>query len=271
MSAPDIPCRVCGESASFLFRKRVLSRVEAAYFRCGACGQVQTEEPYWLDEAYQNLNYQRDTGIVDRCLWTALTTVALGYRLKIGGDETCLDWGGGTGLFARICRDFGMNFFYQDRYADNVFARGFEFADAPTSSGITLLTAFEVLEHFPDPARDILELFRLDPQYILLSTMLYAGEGADWWYFSEDGQHVAFYTRRSLEVIAKRHGYYFLSDDSHLHMFSKRPLNNRILGACRKSRERLSARYRNRYGSRIVSDFEHIRETLCEGNGERSD
>ena len=59
-------------------------------------------------------------------------------------------------------------------------------------------------EHFPDPLKSFGELFQLQPRYILFSTTLYAGEGPDWWYLGEDGQHVAFYTRRSLEISAGR-------------------------------------------------------------------
>lgn len=205
--------------------------------------------------------------MADRCIWTAQTTVALAHRLGIGPEERCVDWGGGTGLFVRICRDYGMNFFYQDPYAENLFARGFEVSPDSVSPGVTLLTAFEVAEHLPDPSANFGEWFYWEPKYLLFSTLLYQGQAEDWWYFLDDGQHVAFYTRRSLEVIAQQHGYQLLSNNCDLHMFSKRPLRDGILDACRKSRERLAARYRKRHGSRIVSDFERMNAMASERLG----
>ena len=255
MSERPIPCRICDQPAEFMFRKRLLKSIDAAYFQCTSCGHVEAEPPYWLDEAYHDLNFRRDTGMVDRCIWTAKTTVALAHRMDIGTDRVCLDWGAGTGLFVRICRDHGMNFFYLDRYAENIFARGFEFADSD-GEDVALITAFEVFEHFPNPARDVGELAKLQPEFILFSTKLYGGLGKDWWYFTDDGQHVAVYTHTSLELLARQHGYFLLSDGSHLHLFSKRRLRKGVLKRCWRARDRLSARYRKLHGSRIMSDFE---------------
>jgi hypothetical protein len=242
-----------------MFRKRLLGSIDAAYFGCTSCGHVQTEPPYWLDRAYHDLNFRRDTGMVDRCLWAAKTTVALAHRLGIGGDRVCLDWGAGTGLFVRMCRDHGMNFFYHDRYAENIFARGFEFTSGERED-IALITAFEVLEHFPNPVNDFLELAKLQPDYMLISTKLYWGFGRDWWYFTDDGQHVAVYTRTSLELLARQHGFSLMTDGSHLHLLTKRRLRRGMLRSCFKSRDRLSARYRKCHGSRIFSDFELVRK-----------
>ena len=40
-----------------------------------------------------------------------------------------IDYGAGTGLLVRAMRDSGCDFRTFDRYAKNVFARGFEAAD----------------------------------------------------------------------------------------------------------------------------------------------
>jgi hypothetical protein len=58
---------------------------------------------------------------------------------------------------------------------------------------------------------------------------LIAGDGMqlfreDWWYYGlEHGQHIAFYTGKSLEVLAKQFGYEFAIDGAHLHVFSRKP------------------------------------------------
>jgi hypothetical protein len=255
------PCRVCGKEAPPFFTKQILSKHKVTYFKCPACGHVQTEKPYWMEEAYRDPGYKLDVGMADRCIWTAQTMVALAGRLSIGPREPCLDWGAGTGLFVRFCRDYGMNFFYFDPHPRNIFACGFE-ADAGERQKWACVSAFEVAEHFADPVKDFGELFRLLPRYILFSTLLYQGQSADWWYFTDNGQHVAFYTRRSLESIGAQNGYHLASNGCDLHLFSKEPVRTRILDACRKHREKEAQRYRKKYGSRIESDFDFSRRQL---------
>jgi Methyltransferase domain len=261
-NSPTAPCRVCGQSAQFFFSKSISGRHEVKYFKCPACGQVQTEEPYWLEETYRNADFQRDVGMADRCLWTAQTMVALAHRLGLGPAEPCLDWGAGTGLFVRLCRDYGLNFLYTDPYAQNVFARGFEWKAQGPQPAWACVTAFEVAEHFPHPPANFDGLFRLAPRFLLFSTLLYLDQGPDWWYFGGDGQHVAFYTRRSLEFIGSRHGYHLASNNCDLHLFSRERIPDRILDSARKSRVKLADRYRKKHGSRILSDFEHVTRLL---------
>jgi hypothetical protein len=251
----SIPCRVCGEATQPFFQKLILEKHQVAYFKCPACGQVQTEPPHWLKEAYQTTS-RLDVGMADRCVWSAQTTVALARRLGIGSEEPCLDWGAGTGLFVRLCRDYGMNFFYSDPYAVNVFASGFERDIKNSPVNWACVTAFEVAEHLPDPLLNFGELFKLSPKHILFSTLLYSGQAADWWYFTNNGQHVAFYTRRSLEFIARHYGYHLASNDCDLHLFTRDRVRDGILDSCRKSREKQAAQYRKKHGSRILSDFE---------------
>lgn len=253
-----VPCRVCATAARPFFNKLILGKYQVAYFKCPTCGQVQTEEPYWLPEAYREPRRKLDVGMADRCIWTAQTTVALARRLRIGPEEPCLDWGSGTGLLVRLCRDYGMNFFYSDPYADNIFAAGFERDTAKPPPAWTCVTAFEVAEHLPSPLKDFGDLFALSPRHIFFSTLLYSGQAADWWYFTDNGQHVAFYTRRSLEFIARHYGYHLASNDCDLHLFTRERVPDRLLDACRKAREKQAARYRKQHGSRIPGDFEFV-------------
>jgi hypothetical protein len=255
-------CRVCGQAAAPFFTKLILRKHQVAYFKCPACGQVQTEPPYWLAEAYQKLSFQRDVGMVDRSIWTAKTTVALAHKLGIGPEVPAVDWGAGTGLFVRTCRDYGMNFFYRDPYATNVFAKGFETPAIVEPGNYGVITAFEVAEHFADPRTSFAELLGLRPDYLLISTLLYQEQGPGWWYFLPDGQHVAFYTRRSLTVLAEAFGYHLASDGSDIHLFSRTKISDRVLMRARRKREAYGSRYKKLHGSRIQKDFEYITHLL---------
>ena len=51
-------------------------------------------------------------------------------------------------------------------------------------------------------------LFDSRPDSIVVTTALYEGQGPDWWYLTPDsGQHVFFYTRKAMKIIAERFGY----------------------------------------------------------------
>jgi hypothetical protein len=263
-------CRVCGQPAPWFFNKVILGRHLVAYYKCSACGQVQTETPHWLDEAYQGASFQDDVGMADRSIWTAQTTVALAGKLGLGPEEPCVDWGAGTGLFVRLCRDYGMNFLYYDPYASNVFARGFEWNASSSNPAPACVTAFEVAEHFPDPLKNFGELLRCSPRHVVFSTLLYLGQEPDWWYFVGNGQHVAFYTRRSLELLATRHGYHLATNNCDLHLFSRERIPDRILEACRRSRERRASRYRKIHGSRIAGDFDLVLRERAQRNQKQS-
>ena len=62
-----------------------------------------------------------------------------------------VDWAGGHGVLVRLMRDAEFDFYWQDRYAQNLFARGFEWGADSGLQPATLATAIEVLEHAPDP------------------------------------------------------------------------------------------------------------------------
>ncbi len=59
-----------------------------------------------------------------------------------------IDYGGGVGVFTRIMRDRGLQFYRQDKYTQNLFAQYFDIADLNIDQRhFELATCFEVLEH----------------------------------------------------------------------------------------------------------------------------
>lgn len=213
-------CRLCGGDSEDAFQALVLGEHEVAFARCRGCGSLQSERPHWLDQAYADPRPLTDTGIVQRTLDDAMLVDAIMTRFGVGQGATCVDWGGGNGLFARTMRDRGYDFYCYDRYVANFYL---PFHDA-RRNGIakaTVLTAFEVLEHLPDPATDLSDLFAFEPDLLIASSATYADQGADWPYLSLDnGQHVFFYSLAALEMVAERFGYR-LASDGNLHIFHR--------------------------------------------------
>ncbi|MEJ2105601.1 MAG: hypothetical protein P8X47_13660, partial [Ignavibacteriaceae bacterium] len=59
-------CRVCNSKSKEVFSAKVLNKYNVKYYHCLSCGFLQTEEPYWLDEAYKSAIGIADTGIQKR-------------------------------------------------------------------------------------------------------------------------------------------------------------------------------------------------------------
>ena len=214
-------CRVCGHASRALFSGPLLGR-PVAYFECGLCGYVQTESPFWLNEAYSEAINRSDTGILRRNAFNlrmVVCTLALLGQLR----GRVVDCAGGYGLLVRMLRDAGVQAFWRDPYCTNLVARGFEATDEQAD----LVTAFEVLEHFVDPMLEIEKLFALAPS-VLVSTNLIpapAPPPGTWWYYApEHGQHIGFYRVATLHYLAKRFGRHLQSDGKQFHLFTTQPL-----------------------------------------------
>ena len=60
-----------------------------------------------------------------RNLWHRNVTTTLIYFL-FNTKGQFLDYGVGYGVFVRLMRDIGFDYFWQDKYTENLFAQGFE-------------------------------------------------------------------------------------------------------------------------------------------------
>jgi hypothetical protein len=212
-------CRLCKGKLSLQFTCRVLGKHEVEYLKCSGCGALQAEEPYWLEDAYKINLASLDTGAAQRNLDSAAAALLVCQVLDL---QNALDVGGGDGLFCRLMRDYGVNCYSSDRYASSVYSQGFTTPDFAVPQ---LVTAFEVIEHFACPSKDLDSIFALDAGVILISTALYESQMGDWWYLApESGQHVFFYSAGALDWIGERYGYQYLSSGNLVLFFRPRSI-----------------------------------------------
>src|SRR4051812_14849749 len=200
-------CKICGTESKPYDKGLMLGRYEVQFFQCPNCGFVQTEEPFWLAESYSSVINRCDIGYVSRNVAHAKMVHSL-IVMAFDAKARFVDFGGGYGMFVRLMRDLGFDFYWRDKYCENLFAAEHV---APDNSArkYELLTAFEVFEHLTDPMKEIEEMLGFSDS-LLFSTGLvpdHAPAVKDWVYYGLDhGQHVAFYTRASLLHIAGNHG-----------------------------------------------------------------
>jgi hypothetical protein len=214
-------CKICGEASKFFDQAVVLKKHEIRYFRCVDCGFIQTQEPHWLEEAYSSAIAGQDVGVLTRNLTNREVTSAV-LNLLFPDVSNAIDFGAGHGILVRMMRDRGFEFFWSDLYATNDYARGFE---APAGRRFDFLTAFEVLEHLSNPVPELSKLIELSDNVFVSTSVVPTPPPKlnEWWYFMpSSGQHISFYTEKSLQFLATRFGRHLLSFNSY-HLFSKKP------------------------------------------------
>ncbi|MCF2502567.1 class I SAM-dependent methyltransferase [Dyadobacter sp. CY107] len=218
--------KITGGETEFLFSTKVLHKYDVKYFQCQETGFIQTEDPYWLAEAYQSAITKLDVGLVHRNVHLADLTEKLLIKF-FNYKQSFLDYAGGYGLFTRIMRDKGFKFFSTDKFCQNLFAEYFDLAQLSDSTYFELVTAFEVFEHLANPLDEIGDILRLSDN-VLFTTELIPDDlesFKSWYYLSpETGQHISFYNLESLKYLAMYFGRNLYTNGKTTHLFTKRKL-----------------------------------------------
>ena len=268
--------RITGGATEPLFQANILGKYPTDYHRCVETGFVQTDDPTWLEEAYQSAITALDIGLLQRNFRNVQRTCQVIHKLNLS-PATCIDFAGGYGIFTRLMRDQGHDFYWTDPHCENLFAKSFELIDAPaphetSDPPFALVTAWEVFEHVVEPSQLLDELFSLSHRVLFSTELLPATKtfaSADqWWYFAPElGQHVSFYTVKSLQTLAEKHAANFYSDGRRIHYMTKchddrPPLSPH--GSLRSRCLRLVNRIRHRGSPKSLqpTDYDKLKQRL---------
>jgi hypothetical protein len=221
-------CKICNKQTQKIFNHIVLNKYNVDYFFCSSCCFIQTEKPYWLKESYSDPIAAIDTGIIKRNLLYTKRASTIIYFL-FDKNKAFLDFGGGNGLFVRMMRDIGFDFYWEDKFAENLLSKGFEFSN--NKNPIELQTSFECFEHFVDPIGEISNLLQKSDS-IMFSTQLFSNyppKPEEWWYYNfEAGQHISLYSLKTLKVISNKFNLNLNSDYRGFHLLTKKKINNTV-------------------------------------------
>ncbi len=220
-------CRICNHKTKEFKNTTIMHKYKIDYFYCKECGFIQTEPPYWLEEAYSESINLTDTGIMKRNQ-TLVNFSTIVICLFFKKHNKFVDYAGGYGIFTRLMRDIGFDFYWSDKYTNNLLAKGFNYNQ---NERYDLLTSFESFEHFINPIEEIEKMFKIS-ENILFSTTLTPIEKPlheKWDYYAlEHGQHISFYSIKTMYYIADKYNMYFYTNGKNIHLFTKKKINNSI-------------------------------------------
>ena len=190
------------------------------YRRCNACSFLFTEAlDDWSAEAFVKYIYNDDYVLVDPDYVAVRPTNNSGVIAKAfdaaRGELSILDYGGGSGLLARLLEERGFRSATYDPFS--------AFSARPQGP-FEVITCFEVMEHVPFPDKIVADMSGMlaAEGVILFSTLTQPanfGElGLRWWYVAPRNGHVSLYSQRALAILFEKHGMQIFSFSEVLHM-----------------------------------------------------
>lgn len=224
-------CKICKNKVDNLFNVKVLGKYAVQYFRCENCEYIFTEEPYWLEEAYSRAINIYDTGILERNLYFRKLVSILIYFFY-NRREKFLDYAGGYGIFTRLMRDVGFDFYWYDPFCENIMAKGFEY-HSNDKNNIQLLTAFEVFEHLVNPVDELEKMLEISKNIVFSTELIPVPlpKPGEWWYYAfEHAQHISFYSKKTLETLASKFNLHFY-DYKNLFLFTDKKFSKVVLNS----------------------------------------
>lgn len=253
-------CNICSNQMTPIFSGQILKKYSIQYFHCSSCGYVCTEHPFWLDEAYKKPINITDTGILFRNNYLSKILSCLLY-VFFDTNIKGLDYGGGYGILTRLMRDKGFDFYWWDPHTTNIFSQGFEYPEK--CDKIDVITAFESFEHFVSPIDDIENILSIS-QNVFFTTELLPNplpKPEEWWYYGlEHGQHISFYSTKTLLTIAQKYDLQLYSFDN-LFFLTKKVINKKIwdLICSKYGLNLINLRIKRKMKSKIEEDMNYLK------------
>ena len=261
-------CKICTSSTELIFSAELMNKYQVSYFYCKNCGFLSTEEPYWLDEVYSSPISKFDTGHIQRNInisekLTILTAVFF------NGNNNFVDYAGGNGILVRMMRDIGLNYFWEDKYATNLFASGFEL-NKNVVEKVEAVSVIECFEHFVEPLKEIEKMLLISKNIIFTTELLPAPLPTpnEWWYYTlKRGGHISFFSEKTLKYIANKYElHYFHLGGMHI-LTENKNISNFKLNILKFTKLGLHNILAKKYKSKTWDDYQYMIKKSENNNG----
>ena len=219
-------CCICGHETHQIFSAELMKKYPADYYFCDNCNSLRLKDLSHLKEAYEKSINKSDVGLLARN-YRFLEQLAVFFYFSGVTGGRFLDYGGGYGVFTRLMRDTGFDFYSNDPYTENIFAK--EFSSEPDGR-FSAITALELFEHLPDPMAVISDLMQHTDLLAIGTNLLESCPGKDyrnWFYLGLDhGQHIGFFSVKTMKFIAEKFNLKYYSDGKYLTLLSKHDVSS---------------------------------------------
>jgi hypothetical protein len=203
-----------------------LSGIPIYYYKCSHCGFIFTDEfDAATKEEFEQYIYNDDYIIVDPDYENARPQNNAKMISEMFGRQlaglTMLDYGGGNGTLARLLSQTEV--IQADCY-DPFHTTN----SARPEQKYKLVTAFEVVEHVPDPLVTFREIssFMDEKESVLLFSTLIQPDNIDtmktrWWYIGPRNGHISIHSFKSLSLCLASVGLNLASFNQNVHIACK--------------------------------------------------
>ncbi len=188
-------CPLCNTNQKLAF----LSDAEREYYRCSCCDLIFVPREYHLSEIDQKARYDSHNNDPDDPRYRNFFKQLLVPLLAIlPSNSYGLDFGSGPGpTLSLMLEEWGHNVDLYDKfYAQN---------DAVFQNRYDFITVTEVVEHLPNPLKDLEALVKILQKGGILAIMTeIVSPQLDFtnWYYKNDPSHVCFYSEKTFLYLA---------------------------------------------------------------------
>lgn len=196
MKSSHPACKICSRPADLFFADG------RTFYKCRNCYLIFTNETI---SAKEQDNHFRSQVSNDPSYWQRVANTYIQLSSEFINPRQILDFGSGSGDLSGALKDMGYIV-----YSFEPRVHG-EFTEQKYHGRFDMIIANQVIEHLPDPVREIRALHEvLDDEGILFMTssftdhFIHADNASDHfknWWFKDDATHVSFFCYWSLQSL----------------------------------------------------------------------